>query len=284
MKRRTVCGGALLAAATAWLAGPVGPARAHPAGPRGPRAIGRLVEVDIIDRALGGPLPLYAHGGRRYVAGTPGNRYAIAVANRSGGRVLAVVSVDGINAVTGETAAWDQNGYVFAPGQRWEIRGWRKSLERVAAFEFTALPDAYAVRTGRPDHVGVIGVAVFRERVALPQVTRERPADIGRGPGAGEGTAPPLPAAESAAESAAEGATALRGRTEPARLGTGHGRSETSHVGTTTFERARATPDEVIAIHYDSRANLIAMGVIRPAEAVANPFPGNARFVPDPPG
>ena len=51
-------------------------------------------------------------------------------------------------------------------GLRVDIAGWRKNLARTAAFYFTELPDSYAARTGRPDHVGVIGVAVFRERVA----------------------------------------------------------------------------------------------------------------------
>ena len=41
------------------------------------------------------------------------------------------------------------------------------------------------------------------------------------------------------------------------------------------------TPAEVIAIQYDSYANLVAMGVIRtPRAALPSPFPG--RFVPDP--
>jgi hypothetical protein len=38
-------------------------------------------------------------------------------------------------------------------------------------------------------------------------------------------------------------------------------------------------PEEVIAIHYDTYRNLVAMGVIR-ALRIATPFPG--QFVPDP--
>ena len=76
-----------------------------------------------------------------------------------------MIAVDGVNVVSGETAAHDQTGYVLNNGQSAQITGWRKNLARVAAFEFTALPNSYAARTGRPDNVGVIGVAVFRERV-----------------------------------------------------------------------------------------------------------------------
>ena len=126
---------------------------------------GRLAEVDIISGSTGQKLETWRHGGRLYVAGTPGERYAVRLANRSGGRLLAVLSVDGVNAVSGETAAAWQSGYVLGPWQSAEIRGWRKSLEDVAAFYFTALPDSYAARSGRPDNVGVIGVALFREFV-----------------------------------------------------------------------------------------------------------------------
>ena len=126
---------------------------------------GRLAEVDIISGSTGQKLETWRHGGRLYVAGTPGERYAVRLANRSGGRLLAVLSVDGVNAVSGETAAAWQSGYVLGPWQSAEIRGCRKSLEDVAAFYFTALPDSYAARSGRPDNVGVIGVARFREFV-----------------------------------------------------------------------------------------------------------------------
>jgi len=241
--------------------------------------VGNLAEVQIVDRSTGESLPVHHHNGRRYVAGTPGNRYAIALRNRTGSRVLAVMSVDGVNAVTGETAAWDQNGYVFAPGQRWEIRGWRKSQDRVAAFEFTALPNSYAARTGRPEHVGVIGVALFREAARpIPQPAEVMPRHESSNAARGA-------AAESAAQPDA-GATVDGSdrRRDAAKLGTGHGRSENSWVSYTDFERARPAPDEVITIHYDSRNNLIALGVIPAARVpTPNPFPGNLGFVPDPP-
>src|SRR5208282_5525302 len=94
----------------------------------------------------------------------PGAKYAIEVHNRLGERLLAVTSVDGVNVLSGATAAFDQAGYVFAPGERYEITGWRKSDAEVAAFTFTESPNSYAERTGRPANVGVIGVALFRER------------------------------------------------------------------------------------------------------------------------
>jgi len=57
-------------------------------------------------------------------------------------------------------------------------------------------------------------------------------------------------------------------------------------VQTTRFVRASPTPNETIAIHYDRRENLVAMGVLPPPSIArsVNPFPAwTPRFVPDPP-
>lgn len=53
----------------------------------------------------------------------------------------------------------------------------------------------------------------------------------------------------------------------------------------TEFVRNSDSPDEIITIYYDSRANLIARGIIpSPRLAEPAPFPGGAGFVPDPRG
>src|SRR5580658_3206455 len=125
---------------------------------------GGIADVAIIDRDSGAVLSPYWYRGEYWVAGRPGARYSIEIRNHLGERMLAVTSVDGINVVSGATAAWDQTGYVFGAGERYQITGWRKSDAEVAAFTFTDSPNSYAERTGRPANVGVIGVAMFRER------------------------------------------------------------------------------------------------------------------------
>ncbi len=132
------------------------------------QGVGGIAQVTIIDRDSGAVLSPYFYHGEYWVAGTPGARYAIEIRNRLTERVLAVASVDGVNVVTGATAGWDQAGYVFGPGERYQITGWRKSDAQVAAFTFTDSPNSYAGRTGRPANIGVIGVAVFRERPPQP--------------------------------------------------------------------------------------------------------------------
>jgi len=268
--------------------------------------IGALMQFSVVDRDSGRELPIYRHNGEFWVAGTPGKRYAIRSRNTAGARVMAVMSVDGVNVVSGETASVGQTGYVFGAGDSSDITGWRKSDAQIAAFEFTSLGNSYAARTGRPDNVGVIGVALFRERYVAPpppappiarsdMFDRERRAESerkaespaaasGSGSLGGLGSSADMAANESSAKSAARQAAPAPS------LGTGHGRRETSYVGRTSFERAQATPDEVIRIRYDSRENLVAAGVIPvpppnwPQPRVPSAFPDStAGYVPDPP-
>ncbi|HMH72080.1 MAG TPA: hypothetical protein VK554_07210, partial [Bradyrhizobium sp.] len=82
------------------------------------------VSVDIVDRTDGRVLPIYTHEGRRYVVGKPGNEYAIRVRNDGNERALAVMSVDGVNVITGDTASPSQSGYVLDAHGSFEIAGW----------------------------------------------------------------------------------------------------------------------------------------------------------------
>ena len=279
------------------------------AGCTQPALAARLVDVSIINRSTGERLTPWRHEGKLYVAGTPGDRYAVELKSRNGDRLLTVLSVDGVNVLTGQTAATLQSGYVIDGGQSYAINGWRKSMEDVAQFVFTALPDSYAARTGRPGNVGVIGVAVYRERAVPAQPIALAPQspspwrDESRRQAGDEAAASGLAKkAESGASSdrlAAAGANgdsqaegrAGRAESRPdseskaTKLGTGHGQREHSPTRYTEFVRHSDTPDEIVSIYYDSRANLVARGIIRPQRlAEPSPFPGSSGFVPDPRG
>jgi hypothetical protein len=232
-----------------------------------PWYIQQLARVEVFDRTAGYTLPVHVHENRLYVVGEPGHQYEVRLANRTGERLLAVTSVDGVNVINGKTADERQSGYVLDAGDRVNIEGWRKSLDEVATFYFTKPSKSYAARTGRPENVGVIGVAVFRERRPccgyVPFEERDRIS--------------PQSSAEPADESLA------RRRQD---LGTGHGHREASRAEYVDFQRASHVPDETIVIHYDSRKNLLARGVIQDSRRYAerdhpNPFPAGM-FVPDP--
>lgn len=252
-----------------------------------PAYAGRLVDMDIVNRSTGETLGTHYFRGDQYVAGNPGDRYALRLVNHTGQRVLVVLSVDGVNVVTGETASPGKSGYVLDPWERTEIAGWRKSMKEVAQFYFAALPDSYAVRTGRPDNVGVIGAAVFQERLPEPPPppVLRAPAPSAMPDGRAGGMGATGSAAEAQSADRAVGATMAK---KAERLGTGHGEREYAPTRYTDFERAASTPNEVLSVRYDSRANLVARGVIprprpiRPYWPEPQPFPGT--FVPDPRG
>ena len=239
-----------------------------------PVAAQSLVRLDVVDRDSGRWLPEHPHRGDAWIAGSPGHRYGVRLTNTTGERVLVVLSVDGVNAVTGQTADPSQAGYVLAPYQSTEISGWRKSYEDVAQFVFTALPDSYAARTGRPDNVGTIGIAVFRERWYA------RPAPL-----------PPPPIARGREAEKAQAAEATSGYHDgpaPQRIGTGHGEREWSPVGQTSFVRASVRPAQLTQLRYDAPDALAARGILpRPYPRWSRherpqAFPGG--FVADPPG
>jgi hypothetical protein len=246
-------------------------------------AVGHLADVNIVDRATGRGLPVTWKDGRAYVVGRPGAEYQVTVRNRHGEEILAVVSVDGLNVMTGETANPRQSGYVLSQWGRADVSGWRKSLDEVAAFYFTSLGDSYATRTDRPANVGVIGVALFRRKDPWPEsgavpldaerLKSESSNEARRDSRSSESPrvmAPPPPSAPAPAQA----------QSEP--LGTGHGRREESRIRWVDFERATQEPAETIAIYYDSYRNLVAQGVLkaRPAPRDPNPFP--TAFAPDP--
>jgi hypothetical protein len=224
-----------------------------------------VADVQVFNRTTGEQLATYRHKGQLWVAGKPGDRYAVNVINKTPGRMLSVVSVDGINVVSGETAVTSQRGYVLAPRSSVEIAGWRKSERDVAAFFFTSVDDSYAGRTQRPDNVGVIGVAAFREyQEPLPA------------------PAPELSSNEAPAQRSRDTAGAPAAAKAESKLGTGHGERLYSPSQVVEFRRASSTPDEIITIRYDSYANLVARGIIPSPRRYPSPsaFPGN--YVPDP--
>jgi len=249
------------------------------------------VTIDVYDRTQGETLAIHPLDSQRYVVGTPGHEYAIRIRNETSRRILAVTSVDGVNVVTGETAAPEQSGYVIEAGGSVEIAGWRRSLERTSAFYFTDLGDSYAARTGRPRNVGVIGVAVFHELVR-PMISsflrdkvlaHENEGDPRVRAERADAAAPAAPAQDAAGETGRLAASEPRQMLSN-KLGTGFGRDEASLVQRVRFERATSAPAESISIQYDRRDNLIAMGVLprpRYAQKTPDPFPA-MRFVPAP--
>ncbi len=135
-------------------------------------------DVDLIGED-GDVLDTYQHRGKFYVLGSAGERYSIRVTNPTNQRVEAVLSVDGLDVIDGETADFvHKRGYVVPAGGELRVDGFRVSTSHVATFRFSSVKNSYAGRKGKARNVGVIGVAIFAEKahpeVILPAPVRER--------------------------------------------------------------------------------------------------------------
>jgi hypothetical protein len=243
-----------------------------------------------------------------------GQRYAIVVSNPTAQRVEAVISVDGLDAIDGKSADYVQKrGYILPAYGSATIEGFRTSLDEVATFRFSSVADSYAGRLGKARDVGVIGVAFFSEREAVAVAPMARPRDYEdsveharRAPAPATNGAAPSPAKSEAApasppsgmdglaEQSSDGAGASRSRVQERKgLGTEFGEARESHVGETPFDRANpSVPSSVVAVRYNDRAGLLALGIRVDPPAVADseirtretadPFRAN-RFAAPPP-
>jgi hypothetical protein len=235
----------------------------------------------------------FQHRGETHVLGEQGSRYVLRVHNRSGRRIEAVVSVDGLDVIDGKSADFaHKRGYLVPAHGYVDIDGWRLSEREAAAFRFAAVSDSYAAKSGKARNVGVIGVAVFPERVvrrvreswpyeshdsygAAPELRESEPS---RGLGSTgaptkgrsmRGSAPPAPASAPAAadEAPAEGkaeakAASSTARRERSGLGTEFGEAVSSQISHVSFVRASASrPAVLLGARYNDRPGLYALGI-----------------------
>jgi hypothetical protein len=168
-------------------------------------------------------LPTFRRGNRSYVLGDRGDRYTIRITNPTARRIEAVVSVDGLDVVDGESASVGKRGYLVMPFSSIDIDGFRISTEEVAAFRFSSVARSYAGRKGKARNVGVIGLAVFEEK-ADPVIARRE--------------MEPRQKAGRASSRFDDAPSASAPEQERPGLGTEFGEHRSSAVSFTAFERA----------------------------------------------
>jgi hypothetical protein len=251
----------------------------------------------------GAPLPTFRQGDRTYVLGEPGDRYNIRIDNPTGGRVEVVVTVDGRDCISGEVGDYvTQRGYLVEAWGSLLVEGFRRSYEEVAAFRFSDRRESYSALRGTPQHVGVIGVAIFTEKVRPRPALRRVPRDVYEAPraeksprrdgsGAGSSRGAPAPAeARSQAERGDDEAPRKR-KGGSSNIGTEYGESQSSSVVEVAFERRTPThPSALLNVRYDDHDGLVARGIDVSSlgyayrhEMEPEPFPQNQRrFAPPP--
>jgi hypothetical protein len=124
------------------------------------------IEAQICVR--GRPIKEYSDpSGNVWIEAREGSAYSIRVKNNEWWRKLVVVSVDGINVITGRPAEEKpEDGYVVSGFNSLNVEGWRTGNDSVKEFLFTFdKKKSYSVRLGEGKaNLGVIGILVWSER------------------------------------------------------------------------------------------------------------------------
>lgn len=242
-----------------------GPAQAHPQ----PLTESSTTLVAVAVELDGKPAALYPApdgSGRYYIEARKGCRYSVALANRTGERVGVVLTVDGLNAISGERETGRGRMYVLDPWQRTSVQGWRTSLQEVRQFTFVDERASYAARSAKANEkMGWIEIAAYRERRAFVrsaprQELPARPTPVeSEGDAAGRSAAP----ANEAARDSAEAATPkLHGGAQArAYPGTGWGNRAHDPVVLVSFD-PEGEPSECVTLRYEYRSALVALGVL----------------------
>src|SRR2546425_7583449 len=143
--------------AVGWLAatalGGAAPAAAHDVyGVSG--GVGGLVSISL--EVDGRTAPLYPApdgSGRYYVEAWRGSRYAVRLANRTGERMGVLLTVDGLNAISGERSPAGSRSpgrmYVLYPWDDTGGQGWPASLQDGRQFPFRDAERSYPTRPGQ---------------------------------------------------------------------------------------------------------------------------------------
>jgi hypothetical protein len=272
-----------------------GAAAAHPAW----GAAGSLVRLSLA--VCGETAPLYPArdgSGRYYLEARRGCAYTVSLENRTGDRLGVVLTVDGLNVISGQRDAGRGRMYVLEPWGETSVSGWRASLDEVQRFTFVDERASYAARSGKANsRMGWIEAAVYRERrpwVHWPwqgRVTperRERADDSAGGERSGRSAPPAAEAPKSKRDADAAGATpyeeAERLRSlgyadgyEPAAPptsypGTGWGPRAADRVEVVDFD-PEARPAERVTLRYEYAGALQALGIL------PRPWPSRDRLM-----
>lgn len=106
----------------------------------------------------------YRHEGRTYVEAKKNSEYSVEIKNHSNKKVLAIVSVDGLDVIKGKPATNESAGYVINANDSIKIQGFRKDSDTVGSFKFTESENSYSADQGYSGNQGVISVRFFDEK------------------------------------------------------------------------------------------------------------------------
>ena len=124
----------------------------------------KLNQVDLQVLIKGRPVTEYLHNGDIFIEGREGSEFELQITNDNHFNIEAVVSVDGVSVVDGQTASEKSSGYVINARDRLIIPGWKLNQDAVAAFVFSGKAKSYSTEmTGSSRNNGVIGLLSYAQ-------------------------------------------------------------------------------------------------------------------------
>ena len=116
----------------------------------------------------------YSHNGMSFIEARAGTNYTVKIKNDNPYRIMTVVSVDGLDVISGKAAAESDTGYIIDTHGTLDVKGYRISDKDCASFIFTSKGKSYVQQTkGDATNCGVIGLRAFGEktnRITLPYI------------------------------------------------------------------------------------------------------------------
>ena len=227
-------------------------------------------EVKIL--VNGHPIKEYYKDGKTYIEGRKGIEFSLKIKNNGFKKILAVPTIDGLSVLSGKEAGYNSPGYIIDGYDSLIIDGWRTSNSEIAKFYFTNPKNSYSKRTNKKDNLGVIGVAIFREKEMTYTHT----------------TYPPFPnypqdniylcsnAITDTANATSNNHSFKADNANVSQdIGTGFGEYKESYVTSVEFEK-ESNPDAIFTIFYNIKKQLEKIGIDfreRPKYVAPQAFP-----------
>jgi hypothetical protein len=120
----------------------------------------------------GRPIKEYSHKGLTLIESRHGTNYTVKIKNDNSFKVMAVLSIDGLDVLTGKPAENSKKGYIVDSYSTTEIKGYRINETESASFIFTKKDKAYVTQvTDNARNTGVIGIRIFKEKEKVVEKT-----------------------------------------------------------------------------------------------------------------
>ena len=205
-------------------------------------------EVDVL--VNGHSVQEYFKDGKVYIEGRKKQKFSIRIKNNGYSKILAIPTIDGLSVIDGKEAGYSSPGYIINGYDSITINGWRTSNKEIAEFYFTNPKDSYSQKTGKKNNLGVIGVAIFREKQShiTPTPFPEYPY-------------PKYPYPKWPMYDVMSNVNmSMVNDVAESDLGTGFGEYKKSEVIEANFDK-ESNPDTVFEIYYNSREQLEKIGI-----------------------